>query len=754
MENCLKLIPRNCYNTHSSVVLALFVATGVVLIAIASDYESKSSLECDLTSSLFKGKYIETQCRLQYAEEFLPSLSLNVQIVISFGLVVVLSVVYGYLVKHRVDIFANNPNTTTNEGVEESQPLPSEASPAAREVYRGSNRYFVFMAYISHLIVCRIIPLTVFSAFLLTSSNFPTHFECPLPNMKTTTSTSHENVTRSTTNSSFVDCTYSMAGKKQQVVVGFITINFLVDAVTLVEIVYLLWSALKRPTFHTDQEFISVYLLRKRTKTILEINEIIRSNQSENLFYLLGDFGGKRLSRRKLEEIYINLMIQDGRETTYNSRRRYKDRHDIYEARLEKLPDAKVLESTAELFQAAEACKKQPRTVLVVGRPGIGKSLLTKKIFHEYQKHIERFWYGKIVLLIQLRDFNKGETSLKEIFSQTLGSVMPSAHCNMTIYEYICTNPSGNVILVFDGLDELKVDKTFLTDEKIITSPDKMCHMFLILKQLVEGKLLPGATMLITSRPTAEDIYQCLKFDREVEILGFNEEQIEKYVKMFCHDDRKSSEMWQVIKSSPELLSFCYIPVNSYIVCLTLYESIDFGQHVKDESYSKIPKTMTEMYKRAIKILLFKHNSKYRNEQPSKDYLTAELPQLLQEDLDRLKGIARNGMEKDQLVFEFKSSDKSVAGLSDSGVFNQLEDKNHHIFSFLHLTIQEFLAALHVVDDIKNIESFLEKHLNNPRWHLVIQFVAGLLGDKIKELSSAEHEDSEVIESICKSTVS
>ncbi|XP_028406189.1 uncharacterized protein LOC114528712 [Dendronephthya gigantea] len=159
---------------------------------------------------------------------------------------------------------------------------------------------------------------------------------------------------------------------------------------------------------------------------------------------------------------------------------------------------------------------------------------------------------------------------------------------------------------------------------------------------------------------------------------------------------------------------------------------------------------MTELYKRAIRILLFKHSSKYRNEQPSKDYLTAELPQLLQEDLDRLKGIARNGMKKDQLVFEFKSSDESVAGLSDSGVFNQLEDKSHHIFSFLHLTIQEFLAALHVVDDIQNIESFLERHLNIPRWHLVIQFVAGLLGDRIKELSSPEHEDSELIESICK----
>ncbi|XP_028391957.1 NACHT, LRR and PYD domains-containing protein 4E-like [Dendronephthya gigantea] len=328
---------------------------------------------------------------------------------------------------------------------------------------------------------------------------------------------------------------------------------------------------------------------------------------------------------------------------------------------------------------------------------------------------------------------------------------MSLSYCGMTVFQFVCKYPK-NVILVFDGLDELKVDQECLTGEIIINSPDKKCHMLLILKQLVKGKLLPGATVLITSRPTAEYIYQHdqIKFNREVEILGFNEEQIEKYVEKFCDDDMKSSEIWQVIKSSPELLSFCYIPVNSYVVCLTLYESIDFGEQVEDGNYTNIPKTITELYNRAIKILLLKHNLKYKNEPVKKDYLTAKLPKHLQGDLEKLKGIAWDGMKENKLVFEFESSNNTVDGLSDSGVFNQLKDKRRNIFSFLHLTIQEFLAALHVVDDIKNVERFLEDHINEPRWHLVIQFVAGLLGDRMRELRSAEHEDSEVIERICK----
>ena len=96
-------------------------------------------------------------------------------------------------------------------------------------------------------------------------------------------------------------------------------------------------------------------------------------------------------------------------------------------------------------------------------------------------------------------------------------------------------------------------------------------------------------------------------------------------------------------------------------------------------------------------------------------------------------------MIKNELVYEFEDSDEFVAELSDSGLFNKLEDKRRNFFCSLHLTIQEFLAALHVVDDMKNVESFLSEHIENPKWHLVIQFVAGLIGDKIRELKKGRN---------------
>jgi hypothetical protein len=296
-----------------------------------------------------------------------------------------------------------------------------------------------------------------------------------------------------------------------------------------------------------------------------------------------------------------------------------------------------------------------------------------------------------------------------------------------TVYKSLLSNPT-KTILIFDGLDELDVDSKLLcTNTETVSSPNEEMPVFSIFKMLVDGRLLPGVTILTTSRPTAQLVFENLDFERTVEILGFFEEQIKEYVFKFCQNDNDTAKMiWNQIEESAELLSLCYIPVNSYIVCLTLKESTG-----NDESRD-IPKTITELYKRAVKVLIYRHHPKYKLEPPPTDYLITPFPEELENDLLKLKEVAQSGIIEGKLIFERNTRDE-FGDLANCGLFHKLPDKRRNYFCFLHLTLQEFLAASKVVDDMDKVDQFLATHIKDPKWHLVIQFVAGLVGDKIKE---------------------
>ena len=668
------------------------------------------------------------------------------QLIINFALVLLLSVIYAYWVKDRVEIFVDTPSATM-KGVEDKRPLLSSISKAAsapKDYLIISNRFSVFMVYIMHLIFCRIIPLVVFAVLLLTSSNYPVQYHCPW--QMQTTSSPLANIS-SINRSANVNCTYPVGSMKGVLAVATAEINLLIATVAFMELVYLLWSSWKDHNLLTDFEFCSVYILRNR-KRIRKWIKSLRENISDDIFYLHDDFD-EILSRRKLEEMYVNVIIQEGREDTWASRIKSQNGHETYQAQDFQPKD---------LFKPMSGSSQQPRTVLVVGRPGIGKTLLTKKLLYQWKKKEWEFWYDKIVMVIQFYDFNQGRTSLREMLQRhAYGFNMSLTDCNH-VYEFTSFMPS-KVVLIFDGLDELKVDDETLAEETTVESHSEVAHVLQIYRQLVKGELLPGITVLTTSRPTAEYIYQDLQFDRVVEVIGFHKEQIKEYVEKFCRPDKqKSSQIWDLIKQSPELLGLCYIPVNSYIVCLTLKESIEA------EGEINAPRTITELYKKAINILLIKHHREYRNKPTPKNYITGKLPEQLQNNLNELKKIANDGINEDKSIFEFEYNTELVAGLSNCGLLDKWKNYGGKpIFRFLHLTIQEFLAALHVVDDMNKVESFLCEHIGYPQWHLVIQFVSGLVGDKMRELekernvlrSTAKIErelakSQKIIDSICK----
>ena len=266
MEICLKLLPRKSYDKNGLFLLMIFVSIGVVVIGIAGIFEAKATFQCNpdkiIASDVSTRKYIDTQCFLKYTQEFYTSLPIYVLVLMNFGIVYLLSIIYAHLVENRVEIFTEPRSVKRNDAEEESQPLSAGITAAGADpaAYRKlAGRYVIFPAYVTHLIVCRIIPLVVFAVLLLSSANFPVQFKCHLPTK--TTSISPANITQSG-NFSIVDCTYPMGSKNEILAATVATVNLVVCTMAFVELVYLLCSALKDHNLLTDREFCCIYLFK------------------------------------------------------------------------------------------------------------------------------------------------------------------------------------------------------------------------------------------------------------------------------------------------------------------------------------------------------------------------------------------------------------------------------------------------------------------------------------------------------------
>ena len=262
-----------------------------------------------------------------------------------------------------------------------------------------------------------------------------------------------------------------------------------------------------------------------------------------------------------------------------------------------------------------------------------------------------------------------------------------------------------------------------------------MSVIFLFIK-ILSGHILAGATVLVTSRPTASDVLSKLHFDRKVEIIGFTEDKIENYVEKFCGNHGKNElkpKIWSHIKSS-ELKNLCYIPVNCFIVCVTLLNCLS---HRTNDNAT----TLTELYQAALVYFYKNHDRNESNECYEK--VIKELQQL-----------AFIGMENEQLIFDSELVNEKM---KESGLFHCLPVPFFQIQTqvcFIHLTVQEFLAAKQIVEtkEPENIKEFISFHMEHGKWHLVLQFLAGLLGRKMKMsdqyrscvLAFAEHLNCEI----------
>ena len=689
----------NTFGTVAYVCVIVHLLLGSVLIAVTvgirGSENGRFSCAVDPKRSATYKKQVDQSCFSRYDQIYNSPVPLYGFVLLSIVSTLVVSVVYSLIVRNRVDEIKSS--------LEQQQQAGNLHGHDRRTVY-------VFYGYFSHLVLRALLGImfTVLQYLYFYRNGFDLEYSCNIP-------------PKSTLNNVSVVCENASASEKRKSGVLVAVLNSFIALVVLIEVIYLGCHCLpSQVSWATDSEFVTDHLLNKRyvplglfrNKDCLDSykrNILIRP-LSHDIFYGV---------KGTLDDLYIDVLIHTERARHYFSRN--MERHEMYDVYM-KVPSTSIrLKNIKDLFLPNYDTKGNfPRNILVIGRPGIGKTVLTEKILCDWANQVDTYYGDKIVFFFKLRWFNGNNEKMNLKTFLCLGMGCLSDKEFESIYDTIRKEPN-KAILIFDGLDEFhgNYNECFDESKMISNDPDTSMSVMNLFIKLVSGGLLEGAMPMVTGRPTADDFYSRLHFDRKVEIIGFTPDKIKDYVSVFCKNGNRidfEPKIWNHIESSSELLNLCYIPVNCSIICTTLSECLSDPTN----DTGTLPSTLTELYKTAT--------NHYEEHHHKGDKSTAK------DVVKKLGELAFNGMKKGQLVFEQELFDEQM---QKSGLLNSLSNPIFRLqkqFCFIHLTIQEFLAAEHVIETYSTteIKKFISDHLENGKWHLVFQFIAGLLGKKMK----------------------
>ena len=362
----------------------------------------------------------------------------------------------------------------------------------------------------------------------------------------------------------------------------------------------------------------------------------------------------------------------------------------------------------------------QQLKILMDGAPGVGKSTLSRKVCKDWASG-ELLQQYHLVILLALR-----QASIREAKSIEDLIEADNPHLKQQIVQHIQETSGEHVMLILDGYDELSnEDRT-------------QKSLFL---DIVQGNKFPKCSVLVTSRPYASDYLQQLQsINRHIEVLGFTEEQIEHCIIDNIPDKTKATELVQALKERQDIASLCYIPLNSAIVL-----------YVYEREQCTLPRTLTQLYEKFIVNALKRHAKVIGNDPRSIRRLNTlkNLPELLQQQLSALSMLAYNGLLADKMVFSTGDLEAVFPDCSDLNIecnllglmtaFKEFTSTDEELsYQFLHLTIQEFLAARWAASQLSADEllKFFQDHLQEERYRMVLLFLAGI--SKLK-FSSAEH---------------
>ncbi|KAL7383175.1 hypothetical protein ABVT39_005908 [Epinephelus coioides] len=384
-----------------------------------------------------------------------------------------------------------------------------------------------------------------------------------------------------------------------------------------------------------------------------------------------------------LNQIYTELYITEGGTAEVN------DEHEVRQietaSRKPDRPETTIRQE--DIFKASPGRDEPIRTVMTKGVAGIGKTVLTQKFTLDWaeDKANQDIHFTFPFTFRELNVLKEKKYSLVELVHHFFTETKEAGICRFEEFQ---------VVFIFDGLDECRLPLDFHNNE-ILTDVTESTSVNVLLTNLIRGKLLPSARLWITTRPAAANQIPPGCVDMVMEVRGFTDPQKEEYFRKRFRAEEQASRIISHIQISRSLHIMCHIPVFCWITA-TVLEDV-----MKTREGGELPKTLTEMYIHFLVIQTKVKNIKYDGGAETDPHWSPESRKMI----ESLGKLAFDQLQKGNLIFY--ESDLTECGIDIraasvySGVFTQIfkEERGLYqdkVFCFVHLSVQEFLAALHV----------------------------------------------------------
>uniref|UniRef100_A0A673M5K9 B30.2/SPRY domain-containing protein n=1 Tax=Sinocyclocheilus rhinocerous TaxID=307959 RepID=A0A673M5K9_9TELE len=442
---------------------------------------------------------------------------------------------------------------------------------------------------------------------------------------------------------------------------------------------------------------------KRRLQKFLETHKTNMKKKVERIFEC------KKENEARLEAVYTELFITEGDMKDVNQEHEFlKNDHAL---KTQKSQDRPI--NCNDIFTLSRR-KNEKKIVLTKGIAGIGKTVSVHKFIMDWAE-------GKAnqdidcVFMLPFREINcikDREVNLHEflqVFYKELKDLAKSK-----LYT------ESKLAFIFDGLDESRLPLNF--ESGILNSVQERSSVDVLFMSLVKGNLLPSALVWVTSRPAAANQIPPQYVGLFTEVRGFTDQQKEQYFRKRITDEAQASRIISQIKTSRSLYIMCHIPVFCWITATVLQDILI------ENNTENISTTLTEMYIHFLLIQMNMKNQKYdeQEERQRTKHLQSNSEMIL-----KLAKLAFEQLKEKHIVFYEEDLEKCGIEVNVATEFTGMiaeifkkENGLHEIkvFCFVHLSVQEFLAAVHVIICYmnKNMQE-LQFFFDEPKQNVTLQ---------------------------------